>query len=58
MSAMFFPVLINGTLALMWGAMYLHTHTPYTLFASGVATGGAITLATLVLMDKRYRNGR
>ncbi len=52
---MIFPVLINGGLALLWGTMYLYTHTPYLLYCSGVATGGAITLATFAVQDKRYR---
>ena len=53
---MIFPVLINGTLALLWGCMYLYTPMPYLLYASGVATGGAITLATLTVCDRRYHH--
>lgn len=39
---MFFPTLINGTLALLWGAMYLGGGPAYMLFASGIAAGVAV----------------
>ena len=39
---MFFPVLINGTLAVLWGAMYYHGGPAYLLYTSGLATGVAI----------------
>lgn len=52
---MIYSLVVNGTLCLLWGAMYYHTRTPYTLFASGIALGGAITLATFGVLDGRYR---
>lgn len=52
---MIYSLVVNGTLSLMWGAMYYYTRTPYTLFASGIALGGAVTLATFTVMDRRYR---
>ena len=39
---MIFPVLINGSLAALWGAMYYYGGPPYLLYSSGVATGVAI----------------
>jgi len=52
---MIYSLVVNGTLSLMWGAMYYYTRTPYTLFASGIALGGAVTLGTIAVLDDRYR---
>lgn len=52
---MIFPVVINGTLALLWGYMYYVGGNPLMLFASGIATGGAITLGTFIVCELRNR---
>jgi hypothetical protein len=51
---MIFPVVINGTLALLWGYMYYVTGNPWILFSSGIATGAAIVLGVFAVMESRY----
>jgi hypothetical protein len=53
---MIFPVVINGTLALLWGYMYYVTGNPWILFSSGIATGGALTLGTMTVCEYRNRH--
>ena len=39
---MIFSIICNLTLAVLWGAMYLHGGPAYMLYASGLATGVAV----------------
>jgi len=48
---MIFSLLINGGLALLWGAMYLHGGPPYLLFTSGLAAGVAIMCLVITVVD-------
>lgn len=51
---MIFSLLINVGLAMLWGAMYAVSHTPYMLFASGVASGVAVMCLLVKIVSDKY----
>ncbi len=50
---MIFPVLINGGLALLWGAAYAHGGPTHLLFLSGLMAGVAFMCLVIEVVDLR-----
>ncbi len=48
---MVLSLVINATLAVLWGAMYYHGGPAYLLYASGVATGTATMCLAIQLWN-------